>query len=108
MKKFEYVIYQVKASVPFSFMNWEYAKEHAGWSFDPYGLVWADKEEARDDYDLLNYLFEKFNVDHPDHYIGHSMSVGDVIRIDNIETKEIKYYYCDSFGWIDITSEVIK
>ena len=107
MKKFEYAIYQIKANVLYSFMNWETANKH-GWSFNPYGLVWADKEEARDDYDLLDYLFEKFNIAHPDHFRGHSMSVSDIVKIEDMETNEIKYYYCDSFGWKDITREVIK
>ena len=30
MKKYEYAIYQVKANVLYSFMNWETSKEHAG------------------------------------------------------------------------------
>lgn len=106
MKKFEYVIYQVKASVPFSFMNWEYAKGHAGWSFAPYRSVWNGTEEAADDMDLVNYLWEVFNERHPDGYRGHSMSVSDIVRVKNTETNTIKYYYCDSFGWKDITNEV--
>lgn len=107
MKKFEYVIYQVKASVSFSFMNWEYAHKH-GWSFTPYRSVWHDIEEARDDMDLLNYLWEVFNERHPEGFRGHSMSVSDLVLVKDIETNEKKYYYCDSFGWEKIANEVIK
>lgn len=106
MKKFEYVIYQVKASVPFSFMNWKYAKEHADWSFVPYRSVWHDTEEARDNMDLVNYLWEVFNERHPEGFRGHSMSVSDIVLVKDIEANEKKYYYCDSFGWKDITNEV--
>ena len=36
------------------------------------------------------------------------MSVSDIVKIEDMETNETKYYYCDSFGWKDITSEVTK
>ena len=104
MKKFNYVIYQVTATNDFAFMRWSWCKGH-NWSFDSYRSVWNGTEEARDDLDLLNYLFEMFNVNHPKGYRGHSMSVSDVIRID--ENNETRFYFCDSFGWADITKEMI-
>ena len=101
--KFNYVIYQVRVESDFAFMRWEWVKNH-NWSFRPYRSVWNGTEEAKDDYDLLNHLFEIFNLNHPEGYRAHSMSVSDVIRIN--DGNEIKYYYCDSFGWKDITKEV--
>jgi len=103
MKKFNYVIYQVRVESDFAFMRWEWVKNH-NWSFKPYRSVWNGTEEAKDDYDLLNRLFEIFNLNHPEGYRAHSMSVSDVVRID--DGNNIKYYYCDSFGWVDITEEV--
>lgn len=41
--------------------------------------------------DLLNKLYEIFQFCHP--YKGHSVSVSDIIAIDNF------YYYVDSFGF---------
>lgn len=105
MKKYMYTIYQVKVSERFSFMGWETANRH-GWSFDPYCAMWSGNDEAADDYDLLNYLYEVFNVDRPSGFRGHSMSLGDIIRIWG-EDDNVKYYYCDSFGWEDIT-DIIK
>lgn len=105
MKKYErytYIIYQVKVNADFSFMGWKMANKH-GWSFDEYNAVWNGIEDARDDYDLLNYLYEMFNLNHPEGFRGHSMSVGDIIRICG-EDDNVKYYYCDSFGWENITS----
>ena len=106
MKKFGYVIYQAKVEAPFTFLGWEMANKHANWSFIPYRSVWNGTEEARDDMDLVNYLWEKFNERHPVGYRARSLSVSDIIRVEDIETNEIKYYYCDSFGWKDITNEV--
>lgn len=106
MKKFKYVIYQAKIEAPFTFLDWEMANKHTNWSFDPYRSVWNGIEEARDDMDLVNYLWEVFNERHPVGYRARSLSVSDIIRVENMETNEVKYYYCDSFGWKDITNEV--
>ena len=106
MKKYGYVIYQAKVGAPFTFLGWEIANKYANWSFVPYRSVWNGTEEAADDMDLVNYLWEVFNEKHPVGYRARSLSVSDVIRVENMETNEIKYYYCDSFGWKDITSEV--
>lgn len=106
MEKFGYVIYQAKVEAPFTFLGWEMANKHANWSFIPYRSVWNGTEEARDDMDLVNYLWEIFNERHPVGYRARSLSVSDIIRVEDIETNEIKYYYCDSFGWKDITNEV--
>lgn len=105
MKKFEYTIYQIKANILYSFMDWETANKH-GWSFVPYRSVWHDTEEARDDMDLVNYLWEVFNEKHPVGYRARSLSVSDVIRVEDTEKDTIKYYYCDNFGWKDITSKI--
>ena len=105
MKKFNYVIYQVRGESVFAFMKWKWSKDH-NWLFRPYHSVWNGTEEAKDDYDLLNRLFKIFNLNHRKGYKAHSMSVSDVIRID--DGNEIKYYYCDSIDWVDVTKEIIK
>lgn len=106
MRKYKYIIYQVRATVPFAFFNWKLANKMADWSFKPYRSVWNGYEEAADDMDLLGYLFETFNINHPDGYRGHSMSISDVILVEDIEANEKRYYYCDSIGWVDITKEI--
>ena len=106
MKKYNYVIYQAKIEAPFTFLGWETGNKIADWSFDPYRSVWNGTEEAADDMDLVNYLWEVFNVKYPVGYRARSLSVSDIIRVEDTETNTVKYYYCDSFGWKDITSEV--
>lgn len=103
MKKFNYVIYQVRVESDFAFMMWDWVKEH-NWSFNSYRSVWNGTEEAKSSLELLENLFEKFNLYHPEGYRAHSMSVSDVVRIN--DGNEIRYYYCDSIGWKDITREV--
>lgn len=108
METYYYEFYQVNRITDWSFMSWNWAKKH-NWSFKTYKPVWNGTEQARDNYDLLDYLFKKFNTNHPAGFKGHSMSVSDIVTIatcKEYEIKDTKYYYCDSFGWIDITKEV--
>lgn len=50
--------------------------------------------------DMLEYLFEKFNIDRPSNFLGHSLSVGDVIVVyDGIEKRS---YYVDDFGFTEL------
>lgn len=106
MKKYNYVIYQAKVEAPFTFLGWELACKHTDWSFVPYRSVWNGTEKAADNMDLVNYLWEVFNEKHPVGYRARSLSVSDVIRVEDTEKDTIKYYYCDSFGWKDITNKI--
>ena len=45
---------------------------------------------------FLEYLFKKFNLDRPNDFVGHSISVSDIVKVDG------KYYFCDSIGWKNI------
>lgn len=107
MKKYQYEIFQTDAKQDFAFMSWRIATKH-GWSFDSYQLVWSGKEEARDEIDLLEYLYEMFNERHPADFEGHSLSVGDIIEVQTygVVNPDPIYYYCDSFGWKDITENI--
>lgn len=105
MKKYNYVIYQAKLQTLFVFRDWETANK-ADWSFLPYRSVWAGTEEATDDIDLVNYLWEVFNIKHPVGYRARSLSISDIIRVEDTETNTVKYYYCDDFSWKDITDKI--
>jgi len=45
---------------------------------------------------ILNKLFEKFNIDHPEDYKGHSLSVGDVVVLDG------SAFTVEPFGWKEL------
>lgn len=45
---------------------------------------------------VLEEIFKIFNLNHPKDFHGHSLSVSDIVKINDI------YYYCDSFGWQEI------
>ena len=109
MNKYQYEIFQTNVEQEFSFMGWRTATEH-GWSFDPYRLVWSGTEEARDDLDLLEFLYEIFNERRPDDFEGHSLSVGDIIEVQmhGVVNPDPIYYYCDTYGWANITKDIVS
>lgn len=63
-----------------------------------YTEVWTDDVEEQDkDWKTLENLFTTFNINHPENYHGHSLSVSDIVKLGD------KYYFCDSIGWKEIT-----
>ena len=63
-----------------------------------YDSVYSDV--VVDGRDVLDRLFHVFNTDHPEGFAGRSMSVSDIVCLDG------SYFYCDSFGWVDVTDEL--
>lgn len=95
----KYEIYQIKdiAKVDYAFRSYDENK----FSMNDYNMVYdgilPDTENFTDEesfvIDVLEELFYVFNCDHPEDFMGHSLSVSDVVVIDG------EKYYCDSFGW---------
>ena len=50
----------------------------------------------------LDEVFRYLNVFRPADFCGHSLSTSDIVKMDD------KYYYCDSYGWVDVTDKVVK
>ena len=48
-------------------------------------------------YDILNQIYEQFNIDQPEDFKGHSLSVSDVIVLKCND--ELTAFYVDSFGF---------
>ena len=102
----KYKIYQLdysKESVKNShkmFIRWEeLIKYNNGFNFNDYEQVYEGEinfDEKFDNNIILDNLFTKFNFNHPEDFRGHSLSVSDVITLDE------KMYYCDNFGWKEI------
>lgn len=75
------------------FMPYRFLKE---FDFSIYDEVWSGEVPSK--YNSLEGIYEMFNLDHPDGFRGHSLSVSDIVQMED------EFYYCDSFGWkkIDI------
>lgn len=66
-------------------------------SKDNYDLVYtADNKENLS----LEDIFQKYNMDRPEDFKGHSLSVSDIVVMKS--EGEDKAFYCDSFGFTEI------
>lgn len=70
---------------------------------DRYTLVYSfevDPSELNETNAFLNQAYDKFNNEHPDDYMGRSLSVSDVIVIRNGD--ELSAHYVDSFDFKEL------
>lgn len=60
-----------------------------------YEMVYEYDEDfnIEDDFDILEKIFHKFNVEQPEDYKNPSLTSGDVIELDN------RKYFCAFMGW---------
>lgn len=95
-----YGIYQLKKSEErtYQFMG---MREASRFGFEIHGedyeLIYSDRLGMED---TLNSLYEKFNINHPQDFTGHSLSVSDVVVMR--KNGESKAYYVDSFGFTEL------
>lgn len=88
----EVKIYQIKdfENCPYTFMSWRFAGKF--FDINDYELVYSYEDENPD----LEEIFFKFNMERPEDFTGHSLSVSDVVEVNG------KKYYVDSFGFKEI------
>ena len=108
----KYTMYQIAnmKDSRYGFMRWDFAKKH-GFNINDYVSTYDSSIDETDRYVALEKLFTIFNVHRPENFTGHSLSVSDIVELDNCFSTEdgeykTRYFYCDSFGWQEITEEV--
>lgn len=94
----QYKIYQLPIENNAKFMALEFVTEHNIMpTLNDYECVYECELDPRghetDVYKVLDNIFRIFNINHPEDFHGHSLSVSDVVEIDG------EFYYCDDFGW---------
>jgi len=107
MKSKVYTLYQLPANSKKLFRS--YNSKSPIDIFDYVGVYQGEMDSEMNDISICDELFEVFNIRHPNGFAGHSMSTSDVICIDTFEGDSCvgrSFYYCDSFGWKDITDEI--
>ena len=82
------------------FESWDMLQKTCGFSKHCYLKIYEGEVENKGELiKTLDYLFEKFNLAHPEDFHGHSLSVSDVVELDGV------WYYCDSYGWVNVETE---
>ena len=102
-----YGIYQINSGQEergYQFLSLEAAKE-MGFTVDgkDYQMVYSERLR---DATTLDDLFERFNIERPNDFTGHSMSVSDVIIMNR--GGRLTAYYVDSFGFTELPDFVTQ
>ncbi len=80
------------------FMRYEWTMAHGGVNFAEYDTVYTGHIEPRATVEeTLEAIFLMFNIDHPEDYRGRSLSVSDLVALEDTGT-----YFCDSVGFRQI------
>lgn len=70
---------------------------------DNYTAVYAGElKTAGDTQDRLNGLYQTFNIDHPEDFCGHSLSVSDIVALR--QNGVVSCHYVDSWGFKELPS----
>ena len=100
-----YRIYQVKEEAKdLRFMDYGwFEKKGIAVNCSDYNCVYTGQLPAggKDSEQILNSLFETFNVNHPADFTGHSLSVSDVVVLVDAEGRE-QAYFVDTFGFREV------
>ena len=98
----KYTIMQIKdlKTCAYLFMPYAFAIKNDLLSVDDYEDVYSsdmplDKDETIEHF--LDSVFTIFNIHRPEDFKGHSMSVSDLIKLE-----DGRIFYCDSCGWEQI------
>lgn len=96
-----YGIYQIIDGSPgreYEFMDLNFIERH-GYQVkkEDYELIYSDKMHYGD---TLDSLYEKFNIAHPADYTGHSLSVSDIVVLN--ENGNVKAYFVDSISFREL------
>ena len=97
----QFGIYQITARDPehdYRFMNLDFVKRHGmEVSRADYELVYTAPLTEKD---TLEAIYERFNIQRPADFTGHSLSVSDVVVLNDGST--VKAYYVDSIGFAEL------
>lgn len=77
------------------FEPWDMLIKYSNFNIKEYNKVYDGEIEVvgKRNEVILDMLFTKFNLNHPDDFHGHSLSVSDVVVLNGT------MYYCDSLCW---------
>lgn len=95
------LIYQIPHDDPNNLMFARYDSLSEPPKRDNYEAVYTAPIEAKESKTAtLEDVFQRFNVDRPLDFTGHSLSVSDILAIKH--NGDVSYHYCDSVGFKEL------
>lgn len=93
--------YQILQAPSNIFRQFHIVDENTEIDLDNYCRVYKDKIDLSNlpnvsVFEILHNIFMRFNLYHPAHYAGHSLSAGDIVQLNS------DYWLCASGGWIKL------
>lgn len=96
------LIYQIPHDDPNNLMFARYDSLSEPPKRDNYEAVYTAPIEAKESKTAtLEEVYQRFNVDRPLDFTGHSLSVSDILAIKH--NGDVSYHYCDSVGFKELT-----
>ena len=100
-----YAIYQLKrddATTDIRFMNSDYLKAKGiEPQYENYELIYTGAlSKDRSQIEKLEDLYRIFNIEHPQDFTGHSLSVSDIVALK--QAGVVSYHYVDSIGYKEL------
>lgn len=102
-----YAIYQLKrdpSTAELSFMNSEWLQAHGiEPKYENYELIYTGVlTQDGSQIDKLEDLYRIFNIEHPQDFTGHSLSISDIVALK--QAGVVSYHYVDSIGYKELTN----
>ena len=102
-----YAIYQLKsddATADIRFMNSEYLqKKGIEPQYENYELVYTGAlNQNGSQIEKLEDLYRTFNIEHPQDFTGHSLSISDIVALK--QAGMVSYHYVDSVGYKELAN----
>lgn len=95
-----YRIHQIKdiANTDYAFRSYDSEK----FSFLDYACLGEGEFDVtgKTDIEACEIIFYVFNMRKPADFEGHSLSMSDVIELDDGSSRRL--YYCDTYGWVQV------
>ena len=92
--KYNVKIYQMNVNSDILFMPYDFTMKHGGIDFENYDMVYEMCViDNRNEYQILEDIYEMLNIDHPHDSRGRSLSVSDIVELNG------NRYFVDSFGY---------
>ncbi len=100
-----YAIYQLKrddATTDIRFMNSDYLKSKGiEPQYENYELIYTGAlADGGSQIDKLEDLYRTFNIEHPQDFTGHSLSISDIVALK--QAGVVSYHYVDSVGYKEL------
>lgn len=97
-----FCIYQLNDNAPAAlrFCSLDHLKEPA--KRENYEAIYTGElPNGSSTIDKLEQLYTRFNIDRPEDFTGHSLSVSDIVALKQDDV--ISYHYCDSIGFQELS-----